>query len=73
MERIMAFTEKFDTAIMLSFVDNTLFFAIENSEGVFSFPSGKLDAIEILEDLVEKVKTTLSIVDDLKLNNSYGQ
>ncbi|WP_291871564.1 DUF3137 domain-containing protein, partial [Maribacter sp.] len=49
MERVLALEEKFNRPILLSFHNEKMYLAVENTHGLFSFPSGKLDDIAIVE------------------------
>jgi len=68
MEKITTLKERFNRNIMLSFINNKVFLAVENPNGIFSFPSGKLDSIEIIEELIAEIHTAQSMVTELKLN-----
>lgn len=68
MERITALKEKFNKDVMLSFTQNQLFLTIENPNGIFSFPSGKLDSIKIIEEFVFEINSLENIVIDFNLN-----
>ncbi|MEE9361216.1 MAG: DUF3137 domain-containing protein [Cellulophaga sp.] len=70
MERIVALKEKFDQPILLSFQNQQMYLAVENANGLFSFPSGKLDTIKIIEELANDIETALDIATELKLNLS---
>lgn len=69
MERIVALKEKFNQPILLSFHNQQLFLAVKNDNGLFSFPSGKLDNIKIIEELANDIETALDIASELKLKN----
>ncbi len=66
MERIVALKEKFNQPIMLSFHNKEMFLAIQNKNGLFSFPSGKLDTIKTIEQLANDIETALQISTELK-------
>ena len=68
MESIVAFWEKAKLPIMLAFVENKLHIAIENKDGVFSIPTAKSDALEVLQEITEEIEVTQNIVDDFNLN-----
>ena len=68
MERIVALKEKFNQPILLSFQNHQMYLAVENSNGLFSFSSGKLDTIKIIEELANDIYTALEITSELKLN-----
>ncbi len=67
MERIVTLKEKFSQPILLSFQNQQMYLAVENSNGLFSFPSGKLDTIKIIEELANDIETGLKITSELKL------
>jgi hypothetical protein len=67
MERVVALEEKFNRPILLSFHKEKMYLAVENTHGLFSFPSGKLDDIAIVEELVKDIETVLDISASLKL------
>lgn len=67
MERIVALKEKFNQPILLSFHNNQMFLAVNNENGLFSFPSGNLDSIKIIEELANDIETALQIGSELKL------
>tara|TARA_R110000765_G_scaffold366084_3_gene456222 strand:+ start:6353 stop:7417 length:1065 start_codon:yes stop_codon:yes gene_type:complete len=66
MERILALEEKFNRAILLSFHNEKMYLAVENTHGLFSFPSGKLDDIAIIEELANDIETALKTAEILK-------
>lgn len=66
MERILALEEKFNRPILLSFHNEKMYLAVENTHGLFSFSSGKLDDIAIVEELVNDIETALHISASLK-------
>ncbi|WP_025667779.1 DUF3137 domain-containing protein [Aquimarina megaterium] len=68
MERIVALKEKFNQPILLSFQNQQMYLAIKNENGLFSFPSGKLASIKIIEELANDIETALQISTELKLN-----
>ncbi len=67
MERIVALEEKFKRAILLSFHNEKMYLAVENAHGLFSFPSGKLDEVKIVEELANDIETALDISASLKI------
>jgi len=67
MERIVALKEKFNQPIMLSFQNKQLYLAVKNENGLFSFPSGKLDTINTIKELANDIKTALEIAKELKM------
>lgn len=67
MERIIALKEKFNQPLLLSFHSQQMYLAIKNENGLFSFPSGKLDNIKIIEELANDIETALQIATRLKL------
>lgn len=68
MERIIALKEKFDQPILLSFQNKEMYLAVQSEHGLFSFPSGKLDDIKIIEELAHTINTALHIATELKGN-----
>lgn len=68
MEKIVELRDRFGRDIMLSFKNNQLFVAVENPNGLFSFPAGKLDSIKILEEIVNDIGAVESIVEEFELN-----
>lgn len=64
MERIAALKEKFDRPIFMSFQNRQMYLAVLNNEGIFSFPSGKLDNIKVMEELTNGIETALKIPKD---------
>ncbi|WP_108424793.1 DUF3137 domain-containing protein [Flagellimonas amoyensis] len=68
MECIVALKERFDRPLFLSFQDRQLYLAVQNDNGLFSFPSGKLEGIKIMEELAKEIETALEIPEALKLN-----
>lgn len=69
MEKIVALREKFDRPIMLSFSKNNAYIAVHNPNGIFSFPSGKIDSIEIINELFHEINTVQSVVSDFNLQH----
>lgn len=53
--------EKFDRPIFLSFQNRQMYLAVLNRDGLFSFPSGKLDNIKAVEELANNIETALGI------------
>lgn len=68
MEKIVLLKEKFNQPILLSFQDKQMYLAVQNENGLFSFPSGKLDSENIIEELFNDINTALQINSELKLN-----
>lgn len=68
MEKIVDLKEKFNRDIMLSFLGNKIFLLVENPNGLFSFSSGKLDSIKIIEELAIEINTAQNIVEDFNLD-----
>lgn len=66
MERIVALEEKFKRNIFLSFQHRKMYLAVENTYGLFSFTSGKLEDIAIVEELANDINTALEISSNLK-------
>lgn len=65
MEKIVTLKEKFDQSILLSFQNREMYLAVKNENGLFSFPSGKLEGISVVEELANEVETALSIPEEL--------
>lgn len=61
MERIVALKEKFDRPIFLSFQNRQMYLAVLNNDGLFSFPSGNLDSIKVVNELAYDIETALEI------------
>ncbi len=72
MERIVLLKEKFNQPIYLSFHNQQMFLAVKNENGLFSFSSGKLDTIKVVEELAHDIKTALKIASELKLRQQIG-
>ncbi|KAB7531167.1 hypothetical protein F8C76_06640 [Flagellimonas olearia] len=53
--------EKFDRPIFLSFQHRQMYLAVLNRDGLFSFPSGKLDNIKVVEELANDIETALEM------------
>lgn len=68
MERILALEDKFGRPILLSFHNEKMYLAVENVHGLFSFSSGKLDNIAIVEELANDIETALNISASLKIS-----
>ena len=68
-EKIVELREKFDRPIMLSFTQNNVFLAVHNPNGFFSFPNGKIDSIEIINELVHEINTVQDVVTDFNLQH----
>ncbi len=68
MERIVALKEKFNQPILLSFQNKEMFLAVQNKNGLFSFSSGKLDDVKIVEQLASDIETALQINSELSLD-----
>ncbi|MBQ4912829.1 DUF3137 domain-containing protein [Maribacter sp. MMG018] len=67
MEKIVALKEEFDRPISMSFQNRQMYMAVKNANGLFSFPSGKLDSIKLVEELANDIETALEISEELKL------
>ncbi len=67
MERIVTLKERFNRPILLSFQHQRVYIAVENENGLFSFPSGKVDSMAILEELAHDIETALGITKTLNL------
>lgn len=61
MEKVVTLKEKFDRPIFLSFQNRQMYLAVLNRDGLFSFPSGKLDDIKVVEELANDIETALGI------------
>ncbi|MCV9387390.1 DUF3137 domain-containing protein [Reichenbachiella ulvae] len=61
MERVVSLNQKFDRPIMMSFENRQLYLAVENENGLFSFSSGKLEDVAVLEELANDIDTALHI------------
>jgi len=72
MEKIVELKEKYNRNIMLSFTKKQLFLTVENSEGLFSYPSKKITSKLLMEELVHQINTTVDIVNDFNLNNKVS-
>ena len=68
-EKIVELREKFDRPIMLSFTQNNVFLVVHNPNGFFSFPNGKIDSIEIINELVHEINTVQDVVTDFNLQH----
>lgn len=66
MERIVSLKEKFNQPILLSFHNQQMYLAVNNESGLFSFPSGNLDTIKVIEELANDIETALHIATELK-------
>ncbi|WP_262494255.1 hypothetical protein [Maribacter cobaltidurans] len=44
-----------------------MYIAVKNDNGLFSFPSGKLDGISVVEELAYDIETALEVSEELKL------
>lgn len=67
MERIVALKEKFNRPLFLSFQDRQMYMAVQNDNGLFSFPSGKMEEIKVIEELAKEIETALEFPEVLKL------
>ncbi len=67
MERVVELKQKFNQPILLSFQHKQMYLAVKNEHGLFSFPSGKLDAIKIVDELAHDINTALQISTELNL------
>jgi len=67
MERIVNLKQTFDQPILVSFQDQQMFMAVQNENGLFSFTSGKLDTVKIIEELAHDIETALEVATLLKL------
>ncbi len=68
MERILSLKEKFNQPILLSFHNQEMYLAVQNKNGLFSFASGKIDTIEVIQELANDIETALDITQELKFN-----
>lgn len=67
MERVLELKEKFDLPIFLSFQNKQMYLAVKNENGLFAFPSGNLERIQKLEELVKEIDTALGVKAELRL------
>jgi hypothetical protein len=65
MEKVVALKEKFDRPIFLSFQNRQMYIALVNEYGLFSFPAGKLDSLNMVEELATDIDTALNIPEEL--------
>ncbi len=61
MEKIVALKEEFDRPILMSFQHRHMYMAVKNENGLFSFPSGKLDNRNVIQELANDIQTALDI------------
>lgn len=66
MERIVELKEKFNRPIFLSFQNKQVYIAVKNENGLFSFPSGLLEGINVVEELAFEIETALEISKNLQ-------
>lgn len=66
MEKVVALKSKFNQPIYLSFQNRELFVAVKNENGLFAYPAGKLERIEVIEEMVADVEMGLEIGESLK-------
>jgi hypothetical protein len=66
MERIVSIKENFNRPIFLSFQNKQMFLAVENENGLFSFSSGRLDDIKVIEELAQEISMALEVSKELK-------
>lgn len=71
MELVVSLEEKFKRDIQLSFHNEKMYLAVENANGLFSFPSGKLDDVKIIEELAKEIETALHISENLKMDSNF--
>ncbi|MEM9143398.1 MAG: DUF3137 domain-containing protein [Bacteroidota bacterium] len=67
MERVVALNKRFHRPIFLSFQDRQLYLAVANKNGLFSFPAGKLNDMQLVSELAHDIQTALDIPMDLKV------
>ena len=72
MEQIVLLKEKFDQTIYLSFHNQQMFLAVKNEDGLFSFPSEKLNTLKIIEVLANDITTALQIATELHPTQASG-
>ncbi|MBN3581914.1 DUF3137 domain-containing protein [Algoriphagus aestuarii] len=68
MERILELKEKYDSSLYLSFQNKQLHLAVKNENGLFSFPSGSLNKLQVLEELTRQIELGLVVKKSLRLN-----
>ncbi|SFU20284.1 Protein of unknown function [Algoriphagus locisalis] len=68
MERILELKEKYDNSIYLSFQNKQLYLAVKNENGLFSFPSGNIKNIQVLEELTRQIEIGLEVKNSLRLH-----
>ncbi|WP_299117084.1 DUF3137 domain-containing protein [uncultured Winogradskyella sp.] len=68
MEHIVALKEKFNRDIALSFHNQQMYFAVENPYGLFAFSSGKLNSVNVVEELANDIETALNVAENLHFN-----
>ena len=61
MEKVVALKEKFNRSISISFQNRQMYLAVENENGIFSFPAGKLNSISVIQELAADIETALAI------------
>lgn len=64
-EKIIALKEKFDRPFFMSFQNRQMYLAVKNENGIFSFPSGKLDSLMVIQELANDIETALDISKEL--------
>lgn len=65
MESVVALKEKFHCPIFMSFQDKQMYLAVKNENGLFSFPSGRLYSMAIVEELAHEIETALKVSETL--------
>ncbi len=67
MEKVIALKDKFNRPIFMSFENRKMYLAVQNDNGIFSFPSGNLDNIKVVEELADEIDTALQVSNELKM------
>ncbi|MDC6363786.1 MULTISPECIES: DUF3137 domain-containing protein [Flavobacteriaceae] len=65
MESVVALKEKFHRPIFMSFENKQMYLAVKNENGLFSFSSGKLYSIAIVEELAHEIEIALQVSETL--------
>lgn len=71
MEKITEFSDKLKKPIMISFLQNKMYLAIYNPNGIFSFPIESIDSVKIVEDFVVGIEMAQEIIDCFELNKKF--
>lgn len=68
MEKITALKKKLNKPVMVSFVGDKMYFSIADPNGLFSFQAGKLEKIEVVENMFNEINEAFSTVEHLEIN-----